>query len=190
MFPTFDEPLRNAMFHETERFFQYIVEEDGSVLELIDSDYTFVNERLAKHYGIDGVKGGEFRKVPLPDKRRGGVLAQASVLTVTSNPTRTSPVKRGKWIMENILGTPPPHPPPDVPELKENEAALTGTLRQRMEQHRVNPSCATCHQRMDPLGFGFENFDVIGGVGLEEGKSRPYPPASIPDREQVVVPSA
>jgi hypothetical protein len=171
MFPTFDEPLRDAMFLETERFFQYIVEEDRSILELIDSDYTFVNERLAKHYGIDGVKGGEFRKVKLPDSRRGGVLAQASVLTVTSNPTRTSPVKRGKWIMDNILGTPPPPPPPDVPEFKEDkQAALSGTLRQRMEQHRVNPSCATCHQRMDPLGFGFENFDVIGAWRDKEGK--------------------
>ena len=170
LFPSFDEPLRDAMFKETERFFQYLVEEDRSVLELIDSDYTFLNERLAKHYGIDGVKGNEFRKVMLPDRRRGGVLAQASVLTVTSNPTRTSPVKRGKWIMDNILGTPPPPPPPDVPELKENKAALTGTLRQRMEQHRANPSCATCHQRMDPLGFGFENFDVIGSWRDKEGK--------------------
>jgi hypothetical protein len=171
MFPTFDEPLRNAMMRETERFFQYIVDADRSVLELIDSDYTFVNERLAKHYGIEGVKGGEFRKVKLPDNRRGGILAQASVLTVTSNPTRTSAVKRGKWIMENILGTPPPPPPPDVPELKEEkQAVLSGTLRQRMEQHRANPSCANCHQKMDPLGFGFENFDVIGAWRVKEGK--------------------
>ena len=170
MFPTFDEPLRNAMMGETEKFFQYIVDEDRSVLELIDSDYTLMNERLAKHYGVEGVKGSEFRKVKLPDRRRGGVLAQASVLTVTSNPTRTSPVKRGKWIMDNILGTPPPPPPPDVPELKEEKAALSGTLRQRMEQHRANPACATCHQRMDPLGFGFENFDVIGGWREKEGK--------------------
>ncbi len=171
LFPTFDEPLRNAMLRETEAFFQYIVDEDRSVLELIDSDYTLMNERLAKHYGIAGVKGDEFRKIKLPDRRRGGVLAQASVLTVTSNPTRTSPVKRGKWIMDNILGTPPPPPPPDVPELKEeNKAALSGTLRQRMEQHRANPSCASCHQRMDPLGFGFENFDVIGAWREKEGK--------------------
>jgi hypothetical protein len=169
-FPSFDEPLRDAMLQESERFFQHIVEEDRSVLELIDSDYTFVNERLAKHYGIQGVIGPDFRKVALPDKRRGGVLAMASVLTVTSNPTRTSPVKRGKWILENILGTPPPPPPPDVPEFKEEQTALTGTLRQRMEQHRVNPSCATCHQRMDPLGFGFENFDVIGSWRDKEGK--------------------
>ncbi len=173
MFPTFDEPLRNAMFKETESFFQYLVDEDRSVLEMIDSDYAFLNERLAKHYGIAGVKGGEFRKVSLPDKRRGGVLAMASVLTVTSNPTRTSPVKRGKWIMDNILGTPPPPPPPDVPELKEDmKTALTGSLRQRMEQHRANPNCATCHQRMDPLGFGFENFDVIGGLAHDGGEIR------------------
>jgi len=136
-------------------FFGHIMREDRSVLELLDSDYTFLNERLAKHYGINEVKGTEFRQVKLVDRNRGGVLTQASVLTVTSNPTRTSPVKRGKWILENILGTPPPPPPPDVPELvEEKKGALTGSLRQRMEQHRSNPACATCHAKMDPLGFG------------------------------------
>src|SRR5206468_2263275 len=133
-----------------------------SVLDLIDADFTFLNERLAKHYGIAGVDGKEFRRVSLPDGRRGGILTLASVLTVTSNPTRTSPVKRGKWILEQILGTPPPPPPPDVPELDEKAVSTTASLRQRMEQHRANPSCATCHARMDPLGFGFENFDAVG----------------------------
>jgi hypothetical protein len=171
-FPSFTEPLRAAMQKETELFCQHIVAEDRSVLEFLDTNYTFVNETLAKHYGIDGVNGDNFRKVTFEDERRGGVLTQASILTITSNPTRTSPVKRGKWILENILGTPPPPPPANVPELKDgNDAALSGTLRQRMEQHRADPNCATCHQRMDPLGFGFENFDAIGAWRAKEGKS-------------------
>jgi hypothetical protein len=158
--------------------------EDRSVLEFIDSDWTFLNERLAKHYGIDGVKGEEFRKVKLPDGRRGGVLTQASVLTVTSNPTRTSPVKRGKWILENILGTPPPPPPPGVEELKDDkEVMLKGSLRQRMEQHRVNPNCATCHARMDPLGFGFENFDAVGAWRDKDGKFDVDPAGVLPGGE-------
>jgi hypothetical protein len=170
-YSTWDESLRTAMRRETELFFNAVMTEDRSVLEFLDADYTFLNERLARHYGISGVKGDEFRKVKLTDPNRGGVLTQASVLTITSNPTRTSPVKRGKWILENILGTPPPAPPPDVPDLKEGrDVALTGSLRQRMEQHRANPSCATCHERMDPLGFGLENFDGIGGWRKVDGK--------------------
>ena len=170
-YSTWDESLRTAIRRETELFFNAVMTEDRSVLEFLDADYTFLNERLARHYGISGVSGDEFRKVKLTDRNRGGVLTQASVLTITSNPTRTSPVKRGKWILENILGTPPPPPPPDVPELKEGrEVALTGSLRQRMEQHRANPSCATCHERMDPLGFGLENFDGIGGWRKTDGK--------------------
>ena len=143
--------------------------EDRSILDFIDADFTYLNERLARHYGIAGVTGDAFRRVQLPPGARGGLVTQASVLTITSNPTRTSPVKRGKWILENILGTPPPPPPPDVPELKE-EKVLTGSLRQRMEQHRANPLCASCHERMDPLGFGLENFDGIGGWREREGK--------------------
>jgi hypothetical protein len=171
MFPTFNDRLRAAMLRETDLYFETVMREDRSVLEFIDSDYTFVNETLAAHYGISGVTGEEFRKVKLPDDRRGGVLTQASILSVTSNPTRTSPVKRGKFILDNILGTPPPPPPPGVEELKEGEQQeLKGSLRQRMEQHRANPSCATCHQRMDPLGFGFENFDAIGGWRTRDGK--------------------
>jgi hypothetical protein len=167
-FPNFDEPLRSAMLKETELFFEAVMKEDRSVLDLLDADFTFVNERLAKHYGIPGVKGDDFHRVKLTDGKRGGVLTQASVLTVTSNPTRTSPVKRGKWILEQILGSPPPPPPGDVPEL-DNQAKLTGTLRQRMIQHRENPSCASCHARMDPLGFGFENFDAIGAWRDQDG---------------------
>ncbi|HKB01748.1 MAG TPA: DUF1592 domain-containing protein, partial [Gemmataceae bacterium] len=167
----FDEPLRAAMVRETELYFNHVMGEDRSVLEFLDSDYTFLNERLAKHYGISGVKGNEFRKVTLTDKSRGGLLTQGSVLTVTSNPTRTSPVKRGKWILENILGTPPPPPPPEVPELPDDShAVLTGSLRQRMEKHRENPSCAVCHAKLDALGFGLENFDGVGAFREMDGK--------------------
>ena len=181
MFPTFNEKLRQAMLKETELYFETIVREDRSILEFIDSDYTFVNETLAKHYDIPDVKGNEFRKVKLPDDRRGGVLTQASILAITSNPTRTSPVKRGKWILDNILGTPPPPPPPGVEELKEGEQQeLKGSLRQRMEQHRANPSCATCHQRMDPLGFGFENFNAIGGWRTQDGTHEIDPSGELP----------
>lgn len=171
-FPSFDEGLRADMLKETELFFEHVVREDRSVLEFLAADYTFVNERLARHYGIPNVKGEQFQKVALAGSPRGGLLTQASILAVTSNPTRTSPVKRGKWILENILGTPPPPPPPGVDELKDDKegAVLTGTLRQRMEQHRANPNCATCHQRMDPLGFGFENFDAVGAWRSQDGK--------------------
>jgi mono/diheme cytochrome c family protein len=170
-FPTFDESLRSAMLQETEQFFAAIMNEDRSVLEFLDADFTFLNERLAKHYGIAGVKGEQFRRVKLSGVPRGGVLTQASILTLTSNPTRTSPVKRGKWILENILGTPPPPPPPGAGELSEDKkVVLSGTLRQRMEQHRANPNCAVCHQRLDPLGFGFENFDAIGAWRERDGK--------------------
>ncbi len=169
-FPGFDDALRGDMLRETELFFGAVVQEDRSVLDFLDADYTFLNEHLARHYGITGVHGDEFRRVQLPDGRRGGVVTQASVLTVTSNPTRTSPVKRGKWILEVLLGAPPPPPPPNVPELNDKPSAvLSGTLRQRMEQHRANPSCAACHQRMDPLGFGLENYDAVGGWRAKDG---------------------
>jgi hypothetical protein len=171
LFPTFDEALRVAMLRETELFFEAVVKEDRSVLDFLDADFTFVNERLARHYGIDGPKGDEFHRVSLASGGRRGLLTQASILTITSNPTRTSPVKRGKWILENILGTPPPAPPPGVEELDEGkEAALKGSLRERMEQHRSKPMCATCHNRMDPIGFAFENFDAIGAWRDFDGK--------------------
>jgi mono/diheme cytochrome c family protein len=163
LFPEFDDALRAAMRRETELLFETIQREDRSVLEFLNADYTFVNERLARHYGLEDVSGPEFRRVSLRGTRRGGLLTHASFLTITSNPTRTSPVKRGKWVLENLLGAPPPPPPPDVPELKETTGGpLQGTLRQRMEQHRADPLCASCHDRMDPIGFGFENFDAIG----------------------------
>ncbi len=176
----FNDDLREAMLTETELFFETIMREDRSILEFLDSDYTFLNEPLAGLYGIDGVKGNEFRRVPLtPEMHRGGLLTQASILTVTSNPTRTSPVKRGKWVLEQLLGTPPPPPPPDVPELKEGPE-LKGTLRERMVQHRENPSCASCHARMDPIGFGFENFDAIGHWRTEDGGSPIDPSGELP----------
>lgn len=170
LFPNFDEDLRAAMLKETDLFFEHVMRNDCSVLDFLDSDYTFANERLARHYGIDGIRGNQFQRVELKGHHRGGILTQASILTATSNPTRTSPVKRGKWILENILGAPPPPPPPDVPELKEDkELVLTGSLRKRMEQHRADPNCAVCHQKMDTLGFGFENFDAIGGWRQKDG---------------------
>jgi hypothetical protein len=173
LFPDFDEPLRLAMLQETELFFASIQDEDRSVLEFLCADYTFVNERLARHYGIPGVEGETFRRVSLVGTPRGGVLTHASVLTVTSNPTRTSPVKRGKWILENILGSPPLPPPSGVEALKEGQGpALSGTLRQQMERHRADPNCASCHSRMDPLGFGLENFDAVGRWRTHEGGRR------------------
>jgi hypothetical protein len=162
-FPEWDQALASAMQRETEMLFQTIMREDRSVLEFIGADYTFVNERLARHYRIGGIEGEAFVKVPLPPDRPGGILGQGSFLTLTSNPTRTSPVKRGKYVLENLLGTPPPPPPPEVPNLDDkNRVELHGTLRQRMEQHRVDPVCASCHARMDPIGFGLEQFDGIG----------------------------
>jgi hypothetical protein len=163
LFPGFDDALRDAMRAETEQFFAHVLRNNRSALDLLDADYTFVNETLARHYGIEGVRGDEIRQVPLADSRRGGVLTQASVLTLTSNPNRTSPVKRGQWILQQILGTPPPPPPPDVPKLDESkQGADAATLRERLEVHRANPECATCHQQMDPLGFALENYDAVG----------------------------
>jgi hypothetical protein len=153
--------LRHAFRKETELFFERIVREDRSVLDFLTAQETFANRRLARHYGIDGIEGDEFQLVSLRDTPRRGVLTQGSVLALTSNPTRTSPVKRGKWVLENLLNAPPAPPPPDVPELKEGKE-LTGTLRERMEQHRADPNCATCHTRMDAIGFALENFDGIG----------------------------
>lgn len=169
-FPNFDEPLREAMRQETELFFERIVREDRSVLEFLTADETFLNARLAKHYGVEGIGGEDFELVSLRYTPRRGVLTQASILALTSNPTRTSPVKRGKWVLENLLNAPPPPPPPGVPELKEGKE-LTGTLRQRMEQHRADALCASCHARMDPIGFGLENFDGIGRWRDKEGDS-------------------
>jgi hypothetical protein len=164
MFPDFDDNLRQAFRRETELFFESIMREDRSVLDLLRANYTFVNERLAKHYGIPNVYGSRFRRVTFDDNDvRGGLLSQGSVLTVTSYATRTSPVLRGKWVLANILGAPPPPPPPNVPVLKERaETDKPLTMRERMAEHRANPACAGCHKLMDPVGFALENYDAVG----------------------------
>ena len=169
-FPTFDNQLREAMLRETELFFRTIVSDNRSILDFLDADYTYVNDRLAKHYGISGVSGPDFKRVSLEGGRRGGLLGQASILTVTSDPTRTSPVKRGKWILENLFDAPPPEPPPNVPQLAEGDSSqLTGSLREQMERHRADPACASCHKMMDPLGFGLENYNAIGAWRDRDG---------------------
>lgn len=186
-FPSFNPKLKSSMMRETELFFESILKENRSVLELVDSDYTFLNETLAKHYGIadtvgnrmgqpaskpDGkpIQGDTFSRVSLQDRNRGGLITQASVLAVTSNPTRTSPVKRGRWILEQLLGAPPPPPPPNVPELSSKaEDVSTASLRKRIEIHRQNPACANCHAKMDPIGFALENFDATGAFRLKDG---------------------
>jgi hypothetical protein len=168
-FPDFDDNLRQAMKEETELFFNSIMREDRSVMDLLNADYTFVNERLARHYGMPNIYGSRFRRVQVPNEARRGLLGQASILTVTSYPNRTSPVERGKWILTNLLGVPPQPPPPDVPTLP--EAGTNGkvvSLRERMEKHRANPVCAGCHRSMDPIGFAMENFDGIGRWRAQE----------------------
>ena len=162
-FPDFDDNLRQAMGQETKLFFNSIVQEDRGLMDLLNADYTFVNERLARHYGIPGIYGSQFRRIKVDNEARRGLLGQAAILTVTSYPNRTSPVQRGKWILGNILGIPPLPPPPDVPPLGENaEGSRPLTLRERMEAHRANAVCAGCHKIMDPIGFALENFDAIG----------------------------
>ena len=162
-FPEYNVELREDMKRETNRFFEHVMREDRSILEFLDGTYTFVNERLARHYSLEGISGPEFQQVSLSGKNRAGLLTQGSILTLTSNPDRTSPVKRGKWVMEVILNQPPPPPPPNVPELAETAKAQPNmTLRQQLELHRENATCASCHRTMDQLGFGIENFDAIG----------------------------
>jgi hypothetical protein len=161
IFP-FDEALRQAFAKETELLVSSIVRDDGSLLDLLDADYTFLNQRLAEHYGVPNIYGSQFRRVAVTDPNRRGLIGQGSILTLTSYPNRTSVVQRGKWILENLLGTPPPPPPADVPELK---AAVNGkmlSLREQMQVHRANPTCAACHARMDPIGFALENYDGAG----------------------------
>lgn len=168
-FPEFNQRLREAMETETRLFVSSIIHEDPSILDFIDGKYTFVNERLAKFYGIPGVTGDQFRRVSLDGTERSGVLTQASVLSVTSYPTRTSPVLRGKWVLENILNAPPPPPPPGVGSIDAKGGIVSGTMRQQMEKHRADPVCAGCHTRMDPLGFALENYDAIGRWRTHEG---------------------
>jgi hypothetical protein len=185
LFPVFDDPLRDAMRRETEAYFAHILRGNRNVLELLDSDYTFVNEALARHYGLDGVTGDEMRRVALVDRRRGGVMTQASVLTLTSNPNRTSPVKRGQWILQQLLGTPPPPPPPEVAKLDESkEASDAASLRERMQVHRTNPECASCHQQMDPLGFALENYDAVGRWRTMDGGFRIDPSGELIGRRK------
>lgn len=170
-FPNFRQQLADAMRHETELFFMSIVRENRSVLDLLSANYTYVNEELARHYGIPGVTGENFRRVQYPDNRRSGLLGQGSVLTLTSHANRTSPVLRGKWVMEVILGSPPPPPPPNVPDLEKTGEAKDGrmlTTRERMEMHRDNPSCNSCHRVIDPIGLALDNFDVTGRWRIRE----------------------
>jgi hypothetical protein len=169
-FPQFEEYLRLSMRKESDLFFGNIIRDDRSILEIIDAKYTFLNQRLAEFYGIPNVKGPEWRKVDLTGTRRGGMLTQASVLTVSSYATRTSPVLRGKWVLENFLNAPPPPPPPNVPPLEEAKAGSAASLRQVMEEHRANALCASCHSKMDPLGFGLENYNAIGEWRDQDGK--------------------
>jgi hypothetical protein len=179
MFPSFNNGLRDAMIRESQLFFEALVRENRSILDLLDADFTFVNAQLAKHYGIEGVKGKEFVRVKAPPGR-GGILTQASILTLSSNATRTSPVRRGKFVLEQVLNTPPPPPPEDVPDL-EDQHELKGTLRQIMEQHRANAVCASCHRRMDPLGFAFENFDPVGVWRNKDGGADVDASGELPD---------
>jgi hypothetical protein len=170
-YPNFNENLADDMRRETETFFYDLVRDDRSLFEILTADYTFVNERLARHYGFSGVAGDEFRRVSYPDDRRRGVLGQGSVLVLTSLANRTSPVLRGKWVMEVLMGTPPPPPPPNVPELEATEGAAGGrmlTTRERLELHRKNPTCHACHRFMDPMGLALDNFDVTAKWRIRE----------------------
>jgi hypothetical protein len=170
-FPEFEESLRRSMRKETEHFLTYLLREDRSILEMLDADYSFVDERLARFYGIPDVQGPEFRRVDVGERLRGGgILSHASILTLSSYSTRTSPVLRGKWILETLLNAPPPPPPPSVPELNEANLGETVSLREELEAHRRDPACASCHARMDPLGFGLEHFNAIGAWRDEDGK--------------------
>jgi mono/diheme cytochrome c family protein len=171
-YPQFDDSLRSALQKETELFFGYIVREDRRVTDFLNADYTFLNERLARHYGVPGVRGSYFRRVALTNPERGGLLSHGSILTVTSYPTRTSPVLRGKWILENIVGAPPPPPPPDIPDLADSANGSAKDLRAALQAHRAKAACASCHDRLDPLGFALENYDATGRFRAEEGGAK------------------
>ena len=181
-FGDFNEALRTAMLKETKLFFSGVVRNDRSVMDFLNAKYSYLNGPLAKHYGIDGVDGDEFRKVSLDGTPRQGLLTQASILTLTSNPTRTSPVKRGKWILEQILNAPLPPPPPNVGVLPDDgKKVAAASLRQKMEVHRRNPMCATCHKKMDPLGFSLENFDAVGKWRSKDGADEIDASGVLPD---------
>jgi hypothetical protein len=189
-FPRFSLALKNDMRRETELFCHAIIREDRSILEFLDGQFTYLNDRLARHYGMTGVEGDEFQRVTFTDERRTGILTHGSILTLTSNPARTSPVKRGKWILENILGTPPPDPPPNVPELEQTQKSQPGlSLRQQLDIHRANAVCASCHKTMDQLGFGLENFDAIGRWREEDGPNRVDASGELPSGERFAGPA-
>jgi hypothetical protein len=185
VFADFDESLRFSMQRETELFFESLIRENRSALELVSANYTFLNERLAKHYGIPKIYGSQFRRVELTDPNRGGLLGHASLLTVTSPPNRTSVVQRGKWVLDNFLGAPPPPPPPDIPTLEEtSKGAKNLSLRAALELHRANASCAGCHAVMDPIGFALENYNGIGQWRSEDGGSKIDATGKLPDGTQ------
>ncbi len=188
-FPEWTPELRDAMKMETRLFFEAILRENRPLSDFLDARFTFLNGPLAKHYGIPNVTGADFRRVDIETDQRGGILGHASVLTVTSYPTRTSPVIRGKYVLESILGAPPPDPPPDIPALDEAAVGNTGTLRQQMEQHRNNPACSSCHERMDALGFGLENYDAIGKWRTEDGKFPVDTSGTLPSGESFSTPA-
>ena len=182
LFPDFDDNLRQAMRQETELLFTSVLREDRSVVELLDADYTFLNERLARHYEFPHVYGSLFRRVPLSDEsQRGGLLRHGSILTVTSYATRTSPVIRGKWVLENLLGTPPPPPPANVPALKDNTVSSSLSVRERLAEHRANAACASCHNLIDPAGLALENFDALGRWRMKEGTQPIDASGGLPD---------
>lgn len=188
-FDSFDDALRDDMVTETLKFAAAIKNEDRSILDFLDADFTYINQRLARHYGLPDIKGNKFQRVELPGDQRAGVLTHASILTLTSNPTRTSPVKRGKWIMENILGTPPPPAPPGVPDLEETvRSNPDASLREQLRIHRADPGCASCHTTMDAIGFGFENFDAIGRWRVKDGQHPIDSSGSLPTGESFAGP--
>jgi hypothetical protein len=192
LFPYYDFKLGEALKHETELFFNSIVREDRNILDLITADYTFVNERVAKHYGIQNVNGTDFQRVTIADENRRGLLGQGSILALTSVADRTSPVLRGKWIMEVLLASPPPPPPPNVPLLDETKAESGDgmlTTRQRMEQHRANPQCNSCHRVIDPLGLALENFDVTGRWRLRDNGAMVDPVGDLYDGTKMTGPN-
>jgi hypothetical protein len=181
LFPEFDRELAESMRQETEECFAHVLQQNRSILELLDADYTFLDQTMAQHYQIEGVTGPQFRKVAVADGQRGGVMTQASILTLTSHHNRTSPVKRGQWILQQLLGTPPPPPPPNVAPLDESpQAATAASMRERLEAHRANPECASCHNQMDPLGFGLGNFDAIGRWRTMDGDFEIDPSGTLP----------
>jgi hypothetical protein len=180
-FPTVDDELLDAMRRETSLFVDAVIREDRSVLDFVDAPFTFLNGPLARHYGISGVSGEEFQRVRLDGVQRGGLLTQGAILTVSSYPTRTSPPVRGKWVLENLLGAAPPPPPPNVPVLDDSKLGVTASMRERLEQHRKDPSCSPCHNMMDPIGLGLENYDAVGVWRTNDGNIAINPAGTMPD---------